>query len=140
MLSVAKPFRFQHFWVNHSDFIKVVSDSWGQFIEARDPITLCVRKLKRLKAKLRDWSKSTFGNLFLLLEEQQRELSILRQRDFWAANEDELSRREKELMEEINNTIKINICSFIAEKSILLAHRLGSQYCFFLSVAQGLSW
>lgn len=41
----AKPFRFQNFWTSHADFLAVVKQSWEPHISARDPITVCVRKL-----------------------------------------------------------------------------------------------
>lgn len=59
-----KPFRFQSFWTSHKDFSTVVSESWSAFILVKDPITVCVRKLKRLKVRLKDWSKVLSAILF----------------------------------------------------------------------------
>lgn len=75
--TAVKPFRFQNFWTSHKDFSKVVSDSWSAFIPARDPITVCIRKLKRLKEQLRDWSKVMFSDVYIKLDNLQLELSNL---------------------------------------------------------------
>lgn len=101
-----KPFRFQSFWVNHPDFRTIIYDSWTLFVAAKDPISVCVRKLKRLKGRLKVWSKDTFGNLFLVLEEQQRELSMLQQQYLDNPLGADLTDREREIISEINNTLR----------------------------------
>lgn len=78
-----RPFRFQSFWVSHKDFRAVVLESLGPFILANDPITLCIRKLKRLKIRLKEWSRGAFGNIFAKLNALQRELSLLQE---WEVN------------------------------------------------------
>lgn len=103
---IVRPFRFQNFWTTHKDFCKVVSESWGVFVPARDPITVCIRKLKRLKLRLKEWSKQAFGNVFLRLEELQHELGLLQQRDYDIEIEQEHFQKEKELMLEISEILK----------------------------------
>ncbi|VFQ68928.1 unnamed protein product [Cuscuta campestris] len=59
----AKPFRFQNFWVNHSTFLKVVNDHWSTF-PTQGGMRGLASKLQALKTILRNWSKSTFGDIF----------------------------------------------------------------------------
>lgn len=72
-----RPFRFLNFWTNKADFAEVVAESWTPFLAEKDTTSVCVKKLKRLKIRLKAWSVENFGNLFLELEQQQQELSIL---------------------------------------------------------------
>lgn len=68
-----------------------------------DPITVCVRKLKRLKSCLKEWSRSTFGDIFIKLEAQQQELLDIQ---CAAPSSDQPSQREAKLLEKINDTLK----------------------------------
>lgn len=101
-----KPFRFQSFWVSHKEFKAVVSDSWCPFISTKDPITVCICKLKRLKARLKDWSKGAFGDIFVKLDGLQRELLLLQQRDVNSIHEVDHMQRESVLMKEIQVTLE----------------------------------
>ncbi|VFQ59744.1 unnamed protein product [Cuscuta campestris] len=59
----AKPFRFQKFWVNHSTFLKMVNYHWSTF-PTQGGMRGLASKLQALKTILRNWSKSTFGDIF----------------------------------------------------------------------------
>ncbi|KAL8498863.1 hypothetical protein ACS0TY_021992 [Phlomoides rotata] len=48
-------------WI--SRFPGVVRVSWSQPLQASDPITMVICKLRRLKQTLRLWNKTDFGNL-----------------------------------------------------------------------------
>lgn len=101
-----KPFRFQNFWTSHKDYIAVVLESWNTFLPTKDPITVCIRKLKRLKFRLKEWSGHTFNNVFLQLEELQQELAEIQACDYSATHEKENMMKEKNLMKEINELLK----------------------------------
>lgn len=62
--------------------------------------------MKRLKAKLRDWSKEAFGNIFHKVEEYQRELLDLQQQIPTSEFTIELSQREIELIDAINGMLR----------------------------------
>lgn len=93
-----------------------MADSWTPFLAANDPISVCVCKLKRLKAKLKEWSIGTFGNIFLELEQHQHDLKMLQQSDLHNINEEEYARRERELIEAINRILK-NQNSLLMQKN-----------------------
>lgn len=56
-------FRFQQMWISHGDFDSVVKRSWEEPIYA-SPMYRFMGKLKRLKQVLKEFSQSTFGNVF----------------------------------------------------------------------------
>lgn len=103
---VLKPFRFQNFWTSHKEYVNVVSESRNYFMPARDPISMCIRKLKRLKVRLKEWNTQTFGNIFVRLEVQRQELVQVQSRDHSLSEEAEHMTKEKELMMEINEILK----------------------------------
>ena len=50
------PFRFSPLWIQHEDFLQVVSDSW--ITQRRgSPSFIWEEKIKRLKHDLKDWAK-----------------------------------------------------------------------------------
>lgn len=98
-----EPFKFQIFWTSHADFASVVKQSWEPFISARDLITVCVRKLKRLKVRLKDWNFATFIDIFALLKEKQTELWEILKR---VPPDNIVSARELHLINEINVSLK----------------------------------
>lgn len=61
--SRGKGFRFLNAWCSHPDFLKVVKEAWEMLVEAQGMETF-FRKLMRTKAKLREWSLGSFGNIF----------------------------------------------------------------------------
>lgn len=60
---VVKPFRFLNFWTKHSEFMKIVEESWYEEIIGT-PFYIIHAKLKKTKTALSKWSKKTFGNIF----------------------------------------------------------------------------
>lgn len=63
LLTVPKPFRYQHMWAAHPSFQQVVRESWTRPYLA-SPLCVLVGKLKRLKQDLKKWNKEVFLNLF----------------------------------------------------------------------------
>lgn len=59
-----KQFRFQRMWNTHTDFKKVVKNSWEQECQGTGLSALPIIKLKRLKKVLKYWNWTTFGNIF----------------------------------------------------------------------------
>ncbi|XP_031104397.1 uncharacterized protein LOC116007870 [Ipomoea triloba] len=62
-MSAPKQFRFQKMWTTHKNFLDLVQANWQEPHEGYGMRALAF-KLKRLKSKLRDWNRSTFGNIF----------------------------------------------------------------------------
>ena len=50
------PFQFSPLWIQHEDFLQVVSDSWENQIRG-SPSFIWEEKIKRLKHDLKDWAK-----------------------------------------------------------------------------------
>ncbi|XP_057803087.1 uncharacterized protein LOC131018376 [Salvia miltiorrhiza] len=75
-----RPFRFQHLWMDHAGFLDLVRDSWDAVTYTPCPIFKVMIKLKRLKSVLREWNRTTFGNLDAKLAEAQEELASVQAR------------------------------------------------------------
>lgn len=54
----SKIFRFEFFWLEHQDFKKVVKDIWDQPIQEEDSAKIITTKFKRLRKRLKIWSKN----------------------------------------------------------------------------------
>ncbi|KAH0638863.1 hypothetical protein KY285_035449 [Solanum tuberosum] len=59
----SKLFRFLNFWTKHKDFSGLVEEVWCENVTG-SPFSIVQTKLKRLKAVLSKWSRTTFGNIF----------------------------------------------------------------------------
>lgn len=77
------PFRFQSMWLQHQDFIPMVRDFWCQLQYAGCPMFVLAAKLRALKVFLKNWNKTTFGDVNQRVEDTkaalddiQREISI----------------------------------------------------------------
>lgn len=57
------PFRFQQVWVQHPQFLSIVSLTWSSFNVYGCPQYILQQKLKFLKPLLKDWNRSVFGNV-----------------------------------------------------------------------------
>ena len=61
----AKPFKFLDVWLQDPNCISVIRSSWEQDVEDGGDFSFrWFRKLKRLKEVLREWSKTSFGDIF----------------------------------------------------------------------------
>ena len=56
------PFKFFNFWADHPDFLGLVKEAWDNDIRGT-PMYRLTRKLKRVKAILRDFNFYSFGKL-----------------------------------------------------------------------------
>ncbi|XP_057779879.1 uncharacterized protein LOC130998477 [Salvia miltiorrhiza] len=73
-------FRFLNMWVLHPDFQNLTHNSWSGDVDVRCPIFKVMFKLRRLRADLKTWNRTVFGNVddqimvyqVALLEIQQR--------------------------------------------------------------------
>jgi hypothetical protein len=60
-----KPFRFEKFWLKHSDFRTNIKTWWEEeAIQTGTPMYRFQQWLKNLKQHLKSWNKSTFGDIF----------------------------------------------------------------------------
>ncbi|XP_057803511.1 uncharacterized protein LOC131018823 [Salvia miltiorrhiza] len=67
-------FKFLHMWTLHENFHEVIRSSWNEDTSTRCPIYKVMFKLKRLRGVLKDWNKSTFGNVDAMITAAQQHL------------------------------------------------------------------
>lgn len=72
MFGGPKPFRFQSMWIEHGSFQDVVSSSWKNTIVAGCPMYIV---LASLKACLRTWNKTVFGDVHSKVEKARNSLA-----------------------------------------------------------------
>jgi len=58
--SIPKPqiFIFENYWLRHHDFKDIVEENWNQSLSESDSAKLITAKFKRLRKRLKIWSKS----------------------------------------------------------------------------------
>ncbi|XP_019435172.1 PREDICTED: uncharacterized protein LOC109341683 [Lupinus angustifolius] len=61
-------FRFQKMWMKHPDCLRVIHEVWNEEIVGC-PMFIVAEKLKKLKAKLKIWNWTVFGNIHLKVQE-----------------------------------------------------------------------
>ncbi|PKI32708.1 hypothetical protein CRG98_046882, partial [Punica granatum] len=57
-----KPFKFFHFWIEHSGYMALVERVWSKTQEGI-PMVVLYKKLRFLKMQLKDFNISKFGNV-----------------------------------------------------------------------------
>lgn len=59
-----KPFRFEKFWLDHPNFLKMVEKWRAEPLEARGSKMFNLQKrLKATKEKIKEWNRTVFGNI-----------------------------------------------------------------------------
>ena len=61
---MAIPFKFSPLWIESVGFSEIITTSWAQWVNG-SPITIWERKVKRLKADIKEWLKTYNANLSL---------------------------------------------------------------------------
>jgi mannosylglycoprotein endo-beta-mannosidase len=70
-----KPFRFEKFWLTHPDFNQLAHTWWAQDeIDHGTHMYKFQHRLKNFKLHLKEWNKSTFGNILLRKREIESQL------------------------------------------------------------------
>eukprot|EP00253_Pinus_taeda_P015169 PITA_15169 len=60
-----KPFRFEKFWLQHPNFVKMLEKWWGEPLNIQGTrIFKLQSKLKHIKRKIKQWNATVFGNIF----------------------------------------------------------------------------
>ena len=63
--AMKKPFRFEAFWLTHPSFKEMVTSAWNAFNPpVGSKMFQLQQHLKDLKARIKSWNHSTFGNIF----------------------------------------------------------------------------
>ena len=98
MDQLPKSFCFKQFWLEHKDFKGLVEQWWQEMADLGGTRMYSFQhKLKVLKAKIRTWNKTDFGNIF---EEKKRlvlELTAIQQKGMEFGWDLYLKEKEKDL-------------------------------------------
>lgn len=81
-----KPFKFFNYWLDHKDFLPLVSNLWNSCSINGNVAFVLKEKLKGLKGCIRTWNKECFGILELNVESSIKNLN-----DFDLLEDDDLS-------------------------------------------------
>ncbi|XP_042482204.1 uncharacterized protein LOC122062621 [Macadamia integrifolia] len=99
------PFRFHRHWVEHKDFLSVVSASWSGWTLSTN-LYRVAEKLKRLKGTLKLWAKTEFPNFNIELDQAKKEMEEVQKKidedgldDFLFAQEADAKTRYFKAME-----------------------------------------
>ncbi|XP_071933944.1 uncharacterized protein [Coffea arabica] len=58
-----RPFRFLNVWTTHPGLLRVIKDCWAQPVNG-SPLQVLVSRLRNVKNTLKQWSRTTFGDIF----------------------------------------------------------------------------
>ena len=70
-----KPFRFNNCWLEHGDFVNLVSECWATTIIIGKKHFVLKEKLKKVKEMLKKWNKEVFGYRDLRIENIVKDLN-----------------------------------------------------------------
>jgi hypothetical protein len=104
-----KPFKFYNHWVDHPTFLDIVRKEWNCAIKG-NPMFILIQKLKkkRLKARLKTWSKQTYGVTAIKLEEIRGRFSLVQtELDKDPSDLRLQSMEKKDLLDLLNHTLSI---------------------------------
>uniref|UniRef100_A0A2N9EXD0 Reverse transcriptase domain-containing protein n=1 Tax=Fagus sylvatica TaxID=28930 RepID=A0A2N9EXD0_FAGSY len=71
------PFRFENMWLKSEGFVERVKHWWESYLFEGSPGHILSKKLKALKADLRQWNKDVFGDVGVRKGELMREIQQL---------------------------------------------------------------
>lgn len=72
-----KPFRVLNCWFLHEGFAKFVEDEWGKINVHGWGAFVLKEKLKRIKEKMKEWNKLSFGHLQVRRLDFEEKMKIL---------------------------------------------------------------
>lgn len=128
-------FRFLNVWQHHSGFDQVVRDAWEIPVRGVGMVRF-VRKLSLLRKKLREWNRSTFGNIFSRVKEAEAVLQ-LREREFDLARDEDSKIRLNEARALHAREMSVE-CEFWRQKAAIKWLKAGdaNYYKYFHSIVK----
>ncbi|XP_026459833.1 uncharacterized protein LOC113360526 [Papaver somniferum] len=109
------PFRIQKMWFLHSDFIRMVQDSWNMPVHGL-PDFIFPFKLKRLKGVMKEWNLLVFGNIHSRLKQDQLRFETVAR----ISDEDPTDIAKLNIMKDVMNTLgetKLQHTTMLKQKS-----------------------
>ena len=104
------PRRFEEKWVFHLECEEVIREAWGMEVLNGSPMFKLFEKIKKCRTTLVDWSRITFGNTKLRLQEKQAVL-------------DEFSMQNKAEHLQTINALKIEINTILHQDELFWRQR-----------------
>lgn len=71
-------FKFMSVWLQHSDYTRLVSETWKQEFSGC-PMFILSQKLKASKSAFKVWNKKTFGDVHMMVSSAQDKLDLVQQ-------------------------------------------------------------
>eukprot|EP00253_Pinus_taeda_P022431 PITA_22431 len=96
--SIKRPFRFEAFWFSHPEFKEFINKTWQNCnpIE-HTKMERFQKKLKMLKAEIKRWNKTTFGNILKEKEQIIQEIKKTQQRIISEGRSEDLAQKEQDM-------------------------------------------
>ena len=69
-----KPWRFEQVWLKEDECRAVVESAWQESLSSTSPMGVVETNLKTCQARLRSWSKNSFGNITQDLIHKRKQL------------------------------------------------------------------
>ncbi|XP_026383951.1 uncharacterized protein LOC113279472 [Papaver somniferum] len=69
------PFRVQKMWFTHSDFLRMVMESWNAPVSG-SPAYIFPYNLKRLKIAMKEWNLRVFGNVYARIKHAKLTMEV----------------------------------------------------------------
>ena len=99
------PFRFQRMWIDHPGFMNLVANVWKEFQFFGHPMYVLASKLRALKQELRNWNKSVFGDVNLVVEEAFADLDNIQQKISDLGPTDDRLKREADIDSRLHSAL-----------------------------------
>lgn len=97
-----KPFKFEAFWLSHPSFKEMVTTAWHNFTPPKGSrMYQFQQKLKYLKALIKNWNSTVFGNIFKEIKVLKSKMEETQQKIIVEGRTDELSSQEQELQKQL---------------------------------------
>ncbi|KAH6818323.1 hypothetical protein C2S51_001926 [Perilla frutescens var. frutescens] len=102
-----RPFRFWNMWTSHASFLSLVRESWKEEVHSRSKIRVVMIKMKRLKAVLKDWNATVFGNFNIKIDDLGKNLEAIQEEISLHSYSDERMNEEIAYQADINNLLLV---------------------------------
>ncbi|XP_043696965.1 uncharacterized protein LOC122647676 [Telopea speciosissima] len=112
-----KPFKYFDMWSSHPTFLPVVLEAWQKPVLAfSTPLRAFSKRLKNVKAALKDWNLNIFGDITLQVKECKDRLASIQSRLQSDLLNDSLAIEEKEVSIQLSSLLAREE-SFLKQKS-----------------------
>ncbi|XP_043696657.1 uncharacterized protein LOC122647302 [Telopea speciosissima] len=121
-----KPFKYFDMWSSHPTFLPVVLEAWQKPVYAfSSPLIAFSKRLKNVKAALKDWNLNIFGNITLQVPECKDRLHSIQARLQSDLHNVSLAAEEKVVSNQLSSLLASEE-SFLKQKSRMLSRKDGS--------------